>query len=269
MILTLAAACGIVAAAVVFVCLYRFTGVFTLKHTEKRIAQNLDFNDPHWVDTLLELLLPSLKKDFPIYSAFSYADEKSTVTQIYATRASLDDIRSHYQGLLENPYLPEKNNAGVLELSGELNGRKVTAVNYYSEVSHLIRVDLEMSGEYGDMIRHKIMDSFPLEALTVFPEIEVFASGKSTEGYVMYNSNSFATDLYANAPIFSRAYSFGGSMEELKEKINALGERFVKSAVISDGMAEIKRGDWLYQIKALESFSGVKAALIIQAIPKS
>jgi hypothetical protein len=57
-------------------------------------------------------------------------------------------------------------------------------------------------------------------------------------------------------------------MEELKEKINALGGRFINSVVISDGIAEIKYGDWIYHLNTLESLSGVKVVLAIQAIPQ-
>ena len=269
MILTVAAAFVIVAAAVVVVCLNRFAGFFVFKPTEKKIARNLDFNDPLWVDTLIELSLPPPQKDFSIYSAFFYSNEVNIVTQVYATMAKLDDIRSHYRGLLENPLLPETNDVGVLELSGELKGRKVTVKNYFSEVSNLIQVEMEMTGEHADMIRRKVRDSFPMEALTAVPEIAAFASGESTEGYVMYNNDIFATDVYANVPLFSRAYFFNGAIEELKERIDALAERFNTSAVISGGIAEIKHSAWLYQVKALENNSGVKVALIIQAIPNT
>ena len=269
MILTMVAAVCIIAGAVIIVGLYRFTGVFTVKPTEKRIALNLDFNDPEWVDTLMEISLPSYKKDFTVYSAFSNSNGTNTVTQIYATRADLDDIRTYYKSLLDNPYIPAKNDVGVLEISGELKNRKVAIVNYFSEVTNLIQVEMELSGEYADLIWKKITDAFPTEALEAAPDIAVFASGKSTEAYVMYNHDTFATDVYANIPLFSRAYTFDGTLRELNDRINALGERFTDSALISEGIAEIKHNAWLYQVKALESFSGVKVALIIQAMPKS
>jgi len=215
----------------------------------------------------MEVLLPSCKKDFSIYAAFSNSGGINTVTQVYATRAGLDDIRFHYKGLLENFYLPEKNGAGVLEITGNLKDRKVKVVNFFSEVSNLIQVEMEMAGEYADLIWRKVTDAFPSQALAAVPEIAAFAYGKSTEGYVMYNYDAYASDVYANVPIFSRAYSFGGTLEELEEKINALGERFNDSAVISEGIAEIKHGSWLYQVKAFENNSDVKAALIIQAMP--
>jgi len=269
LILTITAAIVIVAGSIVFVYLYRYTDLFTLKPTEKRIIQNLDFNDPDWVDTLVELSLPSIKKDFPIYSIFSYTVNEGTITQIYATRASLEEIRSYYQQLLENFNLPESNSVSVLEIYGELKGRSVTINNYYSEVSNLIRIDMEMSGEDAGIIINKLIGAFPLEALADVPEIAAFAFGESIEGYVMYNSNYFATDFYADIPIFSRAYPFDGTMEELKERIKRLGERFIDNAVTGEGIAEIKLGNWLYQVNALESVSGVKAVLIIQAVPQN
>ena len=267
--LTIIAAIGIVAAAVVLVCLYRFTGFLNVQPTEKKIARNLDLKDSQWLDTLMEISLPSYKKDFSLYSAFSNSNGKNTVTQVYATRAELDDVRTHYTGLLDNPHLPEKNDVGVLEISGLLKDRKVKVVNYFSEVSNLIQVEMEISGEYADVIWRKVTDAFPLQALDAPPEIAVFAAGESTEAYVMYNHDPYATDVYANIPLFSRAYVFAGTIEELEEKINALGERFTSRAVISEGIAEIRHDSWLYQVKPLENFSGVRVALIIQEIPGS
>lgn len=269
MILTVVVSVGIVLGASVLVVLFRFTDLLALKPTEKRIAKNLDLNDPEWVETLMELSLPSCEKDFSLCGIFSNSYEKKTVTQVYATRAGLDDIRSHYKSLLENPRLSENNGVGVLEISGEINGRKVLIMNYFSEVSNLIRVEMDISGEYADLIWEKIADAFPSKALAAAPEIADFASGESMEAYVMYSHDIYAADVYADVPLFSRAYSFDGTIAELEEKINSLGEWFTGSAVISEGIAEIQYDAWLYQVKAVESFSGVKVALIIQAVPKS
>jgi hypothetical protein len=271
MTLTIAAAVAIVAAAVVIVCLYRFTSVFVSTPSEKRIARDLDFNDSHWAEELMELNLPSYQKDFSIYSAFSYTGVFCNLTLVYASRAKLDDIRSHYRALLENPESSGRNDGGVLNLRGKIRGRDVTIGNYFSEVSNLIQVNMEMTGEYALVIREKIVAAFPENALVVVPEIAAFASGESIEGYVMYDYNDYASDIYANVPLFSRAYVFDGTQEELREKINSLGQRYRNpvAASISEGIAEIKSGAYLYQIKPLEEGSTTKVALIIQSIPKS
>jgi hypothetical protein len=270
MVLTVAAAVVIVAAATAIVCLYRFTGVFTPRPTEKRIARNLDFTDAHWAEKLVELNLPSYQKDFSIYSAFSYAGERCSLTLVYATRAKLDDIRSHYQGLLENPDASGRNDAGVLNLTGKIRGRDVTVGNYFSEVTNLVQVNMEMTGEYAPEIREKLISAFPEDALAAAPEIAAFAAGESTEGYVMYDYDNYASDTYANVPLFSRAYVFDGSPEELNEKINSLGRRYsdAGTARIGGGIAEIKHDGYLYQIKPLEDAES-KVALVIQSIPKS
>ncbi|MDR2662796.1 MAG: hypothetical protein LBC31_07355 [Treponema sp.] len=268
--LTIIAAVLIVAAAVVITCLNRFTGVFVSGPTEKKIAKNLDLKDPLWVESLAELILPPCEKDFSIYGAFSYAGERSGVTQVYATMAAVDDIRLHYLGLLENPLAPDTNDVGVLELSGLVKGRRVRVVNYFSEVSNLIQVDIEMTGEYADTIRRKVIDSFPEEAVAAAPPIGAFASGATTEGYVMYDYNTLASDVYANVPLFSRAYAFAGTPGELREKINALKDHYgdPANASISDGIAEIKSGPYLYQVKPVENGPGTKVALVVQTIPE-
>jgi hypothetical protein len=250
MTLTIVAAAAIVAAAVVIVCLYRFTSVFVSSPSEKRIARNLDFNDSHWVEELVELNLPSYQKDFSIYSAFSYEGEHCNLTLVYATREKLDDIRSHYRALLENPQAPGRNDAGVLNLTGTIQGRDVTIGNYFSEVTNLIQVNMEMTGVYALLIREKIISAFPEDALAAVPEIAAFAAGESIEGYVMYDYNDYASDTYANVPLFSRAYVFNGSHEELGEKINSLGQRYSDPATasIGGGVAEIQHGGYLYQI---------------------
>jgi hypothetical protein len=275
MTLTIAVAAGIVAAALVVVALYRSGLVsvpdFIGRPSEKRIARNLDFSDFRWPEELVELNLPSFQKDFAVYSAFSYSGEYSNLTLVYATRAKLDDIRAHYQRLLENPSVEGRNDEGILNLKGLVRGRIVTVTNYFSEISNLIQVNMEMTGEYAALIRQKVIDSFPEDALAAAPEIAAFASGESSEGYVMYDSNSFAEDIYPNIPLFSRAYAFAGTTEELREKINALGERYTDPARarISEGIAEIQHGPWLYQVKPLESGGQAKVVLVVQDIPES
>ena len=269
MALTIVVSAAIVAAAVVVVCLYRFTGFFTFKTTEKTIADNLDFNDSRWIENLIEITLPSYKKDFSIYSAFSAVNGKYYATQVYVTRARLDETRIYYREKLDNPRLPETNDVAVLEISGTINGRNISVINYFSEASNLIQVEMEMSGKNTGLIWRKIIDAFPLQALAEAPEIAAFAEGESTEGYVMYNNDEYATDVYANIPIFSRAYSYNGTMEELKNKINLLKDYYKDNAVFEECAAAIQHNTWLYQIKALEGFSGIKAALVIQKIPKN
>jgi hypothetical protein len=106
------------------------------------------------------------------------------------------------------------------------------------------------------------------EVLAMVPGLSAFASRGSIEGYVMYSSSAFALDAYANVPLFSRVYSFGCTLEELKERISSLREKLNNSAVIiNEGIAEIKHGVWLYQVNPLESVSSVKVVLVIQAIP--
>jgi hypothetical protein len=267
---TIIAAVLIVAAALAITCLNRFTGVFVSGPTEKKIAKNLDLKDPLWVESLAELIIPPCEKDFSIYGAFSYDGEKSGVTQVYATMAALDDIRLHYLGLLENSLLPDNNGAGVLELSGVVKGRRVRVVNYFSEVSSLIRVDIEMTGEYADTIRRRVIDSFPEEAIAAAPPIAAFVSGAAAEGYVLYDYNTFASDVYANVPLFSRAYAFAGTAEELREKINALKDHYgdPANASIGGGIAEIKSGAYLYQVKPVENGPGTRVALVVQAVPE-
>ncbi|MDR1575953.1 MAG: hypothetical protein LBS37_08110 [Treponema sp.] len=278
-ILTLLAAAGIVIAALLIVILYRagfaapwagksFAFTFPGKPSEKRIARNLDLADSRWPEALVELDIPSCQKDFAVYSAFSYAGERCSLTLVYATRAKLDDIRSHYQEILESPSASGRNDAGVLNLKGFVRERAVEITNYFSEVTNLIQVNVEMTGEYAGLIRQKIIGAFPEEALAA-PGIGGFASGESGEGYVMYDFNPYAPDVYAGAPLYSRAYSFGGTAEALKEKISALAEQYTdpKSAEISGGSAVIKHGGYLYQIKPLENEGEVKTALVVQAIP--
>jgi hypothetical protein len=275
MTLTIAAAICIVAAAVIAVVCYRSGGFFAKKPPETAAARALDFKSPvvdyTWPEELTELNLPSYQKDFALYSAFSYAGEEHSLTLVYATRAKIGDIRAHYLELLDAAAENGRNDEGSVNIEGLVRGRKAAVTNYFSEVSTIIRVDVEMTGDAAALIRKKIAAAFPEEALTALPEIAAFAAGSSDSGYVMYDYNTFAEDVYANLPLFSRAYPFNGSPDELKARINALAERFSDpaSARISDGEAAIQHGPWLYQIKPLVDGNGTRTALVIQAIPDS
>jgi hypothetical protein len=259
----------IVGVAVIIAVLNRFTDVFTIKPTEKRIAGNLDLTDPYWIEQLAELNIPSYKKDFSIYTAFSYNGEECFITQVYATQADLSAVRMHYFETLENPREQGKNTVASIGVGGTIKGRNVDVENYFSEVTNLVRVDIEMDGEHADLIRQKIIASFPQPAIEAAPEIAVLASGQSRSGYVLYSSNAFALDSYANVPVFSRAYVYDGTEAELKAQIDTLAGRFSDpaNALIGGGMAEIKYGGYLYQIKPVVSDNETLVAVMVQTVP--
>jgi hypothetical protein len=259
----------IVGASVLAAGLYRFTGIFAVKPTESRIARNLDLADPLWVEQLAELNVPSYKKDFSIYTAFSYTGADCSVTLVYATRAELDDIRSYYLELLDDAREQGRNTVGRLEVGGTVKGRRVEVENYFSEVTNLVRVDIEMDGEYAEQIRQTIIASFPQPAIDAAPEIAAFAAGQSRDGYVLYSSNAFALDSYADVPAFSRAYAYEGTEAELRTRIDTLAGRFSDpaNALIGGGTAEIKYGGYLYQIKPVVSGGETLVAIVVQSIP--
>jgi hypothetical protein len=267
-ILIRAAAFLILGAACVLAGLNRFTGVFRPKPSERRIARELDFSDPSWAERLAELYVPSCEKDFSLYAAFSYAGEKKSLTLVYSTRAGVEAIRTHYIKVLDNSAESGKNDEASLGVRGTAKGRDVRVMNYFSEVANLVRVDLQMDGEYAELIRQKIIRSFPQSAIDAAPEIAALASGQSRDGYVLYDNNLFSMG-HADTPIFSRAYPYGGAGTELKERINALARRFTDpaNARIGDGMAEIKHGGYLYMIRPLESGGETLVAVMVQRIP--
>ena len=249
--------------------LYRFTNIFEVKPTEPHIARNLDFADPCWVEQLAELNVASYKKDFSIYTAFFYTDSECSITQVYATRTELDAIRAYYLEALDNAREQGRNTVGRLGVSGTVKGRKVDVENYFSEVTNLVRVDIEMNGEYAEQIRQKIIASFPQPAIDAAPEIAALAAGKSRDGYVLYSSNAFALDSYADVPVFSRAYAYEGTEAELRARIDTLAGRFTDpaNAIIGGGTAEIKYRGYLYKIKPVVSEGETLVAIVVQSIP--
>jgi hypothetical protein len=259
----------IVGMSVLVAGLYRFTGIFKVKPTESRIARNLDLADSHWVEQLAELNVPSYKKDFSIYTAFSYSGAECSVTLVYATRAGVDDIRAYYLETLDGAREQGQNTAGRLGVGGTAKGRRVDVENYFSEVTSLVRVDIEMDGVYAEQIRRTIIASFPQPAIDAAPEIAALAAGQSREGYVLYSSDAFALDSYADVPAFSRAYAYEGTEAELRARIDTLAGRFTDpaDALIGGGTAEIKYGGYLYQIKPVVSGGETLVAIVVQSIP--
>jgi hypothetical protein len=271
-IFTITAAACIVLSAVLAVILHR-AGVFAPRLSEKAIAGRLDLTAPDahgaWPEELAELNLPSYKKDFPIYGAFTYTGRENTLTLVYATRAKIGDIREHYRGLLENASESGSNDEGRLNLTGTAGGREIAVTNYFSEVSVVIRADIQMTGDASDLIRKKITAAFPEHALAGLPEIAAFAANGSDSGYVLYDYNTLAGGPDGNTPVFSRAYFFDGGPDELREQINALGARFTDpaSARISGGEAMIRHDGYVYQVKPLVDGERTKVVLVIQAMP--
>jgi hypothetical protein len=266
---TIAIAVLIALAGVGIACLNRFTTVFELKPTERRIANKLNLTDSQWIENLVELQVPSCKKDFSLYTAFTYMGGENYLTMLYSTRESLDAVRSWYMGALDDPKEEGENTVAILKLRGTVNGREVTVGNYFSEVATLIEVVIIADGEYIDMIREKIIAGFPKSAIDAVPEIAALTAGGSGSGYVLYNSNAFATDSYANIPIFSRLYEYGGTETEFEKAIEKLSVVFTDpaNALFDKNTAQIKHAGYLYEIKPVNEGKNMRITVTVQRMP--
>jgi hypothetical protein len=266
---TIVIAVLIVLAGVGIACLNRFTTVFDLKPTGKRIAKKLDLTDHRWIETLVEMQIPSCKKDFSLYTAFTYMDGKNQLTMMYSTRESLDTVRAWYMDALDDPKEEGENTVAILKLRGTVNGREVTIGNYFSEVANVVEVVISADGEYIDMIRGKIVAAFPQSAIDAVPEIAEMTSGGSGSGYVLYNSDAFATDSYVNIPIFSRLYEYGGTEAELEKAMEKLSATFTgpANALFYKNTAQIKHAGYLYEIKPVTEGVNTRITVTVQRMP--
>lgn len=232
-------------------------------------ADELDFAQSDWVEQLVTSSIPLYQNDFAINAAYVYSKDSDKLVFTYATQADIPELREYYEKALEGAVQTGVNDEGNLSIEGSAGGKAVAVCNYYSEVANVVEVVLDYEDEGGEL-RAKLKDSYPKSALDG-SEIGKFAAQELERGYVLYDFDEYATEHYPKLPIFSRAYAFDGSMDQLKGEIESAAALYAdKNAVlVSDGQIDVKENGHIISSSAIELPEiGIATAIAIQKLPE-
>jgi len=249
--------------AVVVLLIPRFT-----RERQSDIVTGPDFNDPYWPLRLIESSVDIYSNDFLIYCAYTYENTEAWLDLYYSTQAQIPDIREHYIAALDNVRETDVNDFGNLNLEGYVNEQYFQIHNYVSDVANIISIEMEYTGPYSQSIRDKLTDEFP-DSQIGDSSISHFARTESRSGYVLYSFDEFATDSYANIPIFSKRYPFDGTIETLNREIAAVPDNLgAETEVVYGGnRVMLKENGFLFTVISMEKDGAAYAVVTAQRIP--
>ena len=260
--------------AVLVIIIIAALGIFLLPRIfpgdlEKATVKRLDFAESEWIERIMTDNVPLYEKDFLINAAYVYSESEGKLVLTYATKAEMDDLRAHFKANLTGYTEQNTNDQGNLALSGFVDKRKVSVRNYFSEVTNIIEITLMFDGENEQLLRQKVAQNFPEDALASAPLLSEFLTGETTSGYVLYDYDEYSDRFYAGSPIFSRSYSSISTLSDLALRIDGLAKHYSdpSTAIIGDGEALIKTDDYLFSISAIEVKGQVKTVLTVQHKP--
>jgi len=249
--------------AVVMLLIPRF-----IRERQSDIVDGPDFDDPYWPVRLIESSVEIYSNDFLIYCAFTYENTEAWLDLYYSTQAHIPDIREHYTAALDNVRETGVNDFGNLNIEGYANERYFQIHNYVSEVANIISIEMEYTSPPSQSIRDKLINEFP-DSQIGDSSISHFARTEPRSGYVLYSFDEFATDSYANIPIFSRRYPFDGPIETLNREIAAVPDnlRAETEVVYGGNRVMLKENEFLFTVISMERDGVAYAVVTAQRIP--
>lgn len=182
-----------------------------------------DVSSSRWLDDYVQKVLPAYGLDFTLSSAFSYQESGGKIVFLYATTASVADVRAHY---VEEYAAVEdgRNDETALSLTIPLKEGTARVVNYYSPVSRVVEFELTLTAAEAARLAEPVEEAFPQETLEdLLAETGLTAQG--AEGsYVRYTYDELSPYYRMGVPIFSRAVA--GDEADLAAAFAALEGRY-------------------------------------------
>ena len=234
-------------AAVLWLCLLGAAGKRT------------DVTSSAWLDGYFAKVLPAYAMDFPLSSAFSYRESGGKAVLLYATTATVEDIRAYY--ISEYAAAEDgRNDDTALALSVPLKEGTARVVNYYSPVSRVVELELTLTAEEAQRLAAPVEEAFPNAELSALIAPTGLATEGSTGSYVRYTYDELSPYYHQNTPIFSRAV--GGDAAALDAALAELSSRYAQTAADEAGTTHYVQTE--HGVLSLSPVDGERVSVSLQ-----
>ena len=227
-----------------------------------QILMSLDFNDSTWIEDMVYNRIKPTEKTIDINSSFVYSQDTAYITAAYASSASVEDAKSYYLAQIPGSVDNEAGEMTRMDVMGEKNGEDDMFTAYDTKVT----IDSDKAAQ----IKDKLIKEFPQQVLGNIPELAGILAGEKLGGYVMYNDDELSSYSYAGYPIFSVAYRYAGTKDELSEVQKTMKAKYTDSIMFEDADAVyIKDQGYIISFTITESDLNYLAVITVQRIPEN
>lgn len=263
----------LVALLVVLVIVIACVSVFLLYPSlagrpDWQILMSLDFNDSSWIEDMAYNRIKPTQKTLDMNSSFVYSKDTAYITSTYASSSSVADAKGYYLSQLPGSVDYEAGQTMRMNIVGEKNGEKYDITNYDADMFNAFDVKVTIDREKAAQIKQKLINEFPAQAVEGVPEFAGILAGEKLGGYIMYNDDELSSYSYAGHPIFSVAYRYAGTKEQLTDVQKTMAANYPDSIMFEDAHAVyIKNQGYIISLSIVESDQNYLAVITVQKIP--
>ncbi len=233
-----------------------------------QILSSLDFNNSSWIEEMANNRIKPTDKTIDINSSFVYSKDTAYITYAYASSSSVEDAKKYYLEQIPGSVDNEAGETMRMNITGEKNGEQYDVTNYEADMFNAYDVKVTIDRDKADQIKEKLIKEFPQQVVDSVPEFAGILSSEKLGGYVMYNDDELSSYSYAGYPIYSVAYRYPGSKDDLTEVQKELKANYTDSILFEDADAVyIKNQGYIISFSIAESDLNYLAVITVQKIP--
>jgi len=229
----------------------------------------LDFDDSTWVEEMVNRRVKPSGTVMDISSSFVYSTDTAFIQYTYASPTSINEAKEYFLNKIPGSVDLAEGVPSKLSIKGMINDEEIDVVNYEADLLNAYDLKVVIDRQKAEKIKSKLIAEYPTDFLKGYPEIAAVMKKEKLGGYVMYNDDELSNNSYAGAPIFSEAYRYGGTQEQLLAELKAIKEKYSSSVFFEDGqMAFFKDQGHIISLSIVESDLNILAVVSVQKIPE-
>ena len=265
----------LIALSILLVIAIAFVSVFLLYprlagRPDWQIMLSLDFDDSAWIKDMVHNRIKPTGKALDISSSFVYSEDTAYITSVYASLTTVEEAKAYYLNQIPGSVDYEAEQVSRLSIAGELRGEKIDVTNYQADLFNAYDTKVVIDKDKADKIKQKLIEEFPADVIESLPELATVLENKKLGGYIMYNDDELSNYSYADIPIYSVAYRYGGSKDELALIQKTIEQQYADSILFDDGeTVYFKEKGYIISLSISESDLNILAVITLQEIPGS
>lgn len=229
----------------------------------------LDFEDSEWIEEMVEGRIEPTDKVLEMSSSFVYSADTAFITTVYGSSANIAQAKEYYLNSIDGAVDYEADSVSNMHISGQINGEKIEVVNYAADILNGFDTQITINKQLGDFLKDRLIEAYPSDIVSGYEELDAIMQNEKLGGYVMYNDDELSSYSYPGVPIYSEAYRYSGSKEDLISVQQQIKEKYI-SSVYFEGIDTVyfMNSTYILSLSISQSDINLLAVITIQEIPE-
>ena len=229
-----------------------------------------DLDNEKWIEEMVERRIKPTGKILDMTSSFVYSQDTAFINMVYGSQSTLSEAREYYLEALPGSVDYDEGSVSGMDIRGSINGEDIEIKNYQADILNAFDTKIIIDSEMAAFLREKIEEAFPEEFVAGYPEfLNLIMNSELLGGYVKYNDDELSSSSYVGVPIYSRAYRYNGTKDDLVAMQTSLKEQFPNSLYFEDiDTVYFLDNGHIISLAITESDFNVLGVITVQEIPE-